>query len=79
MNINQSAPALNDNVIPPDFLTKLYVGRCSYDHRGGCTTRGAQFSDVNVWSRALAEQEAINWTSCQSFEKGDLVDWSTGE
>ena len=77
MNINRSEPNLKDTVIPPDFLTKVHMGRCSYDF-GGCSTPGALFSDLNIWSRALDEQEAIDWTSCKSSEKGDLVDWNTG-
>ena len=78
MNMNGSQPNLVDTVIPPDFLTKLHVGRCALDFKEGCTTPGALFTDVNVWSRALEKEEAVKWTSCRSDMKGDLLNWETG-
>ena len=57
MNVDFSDPALSDVVIPPDFLTKTYVGRCATDVQPGCSAPGATFTDFNVWSRALTEKE----------------------
>ena len=79
MNMNASQPNLVDTVIPRDFLTKLYVGRCAFDFKGGCTTPGGLFTDLNVWDRALSVEEATQWTSCKSNLKGNLVNWETGE
>ena len=78
MNINGPQKHLVKTVIPPDFLTKFHVGRCAFDYKPGCTTAGGLITDVNVWSRALSEQEMNDWTSCKNFEKGDLVNWETG-
>ena len=78
MNMNGSQPNLVDTVIPPDFLTKIYLGRCAFDYQPGCTTPGAQITDFNVWDRALTQQEATDWTSCKSNQKGNLVNWETG-
>ena len=78
MNINASQPNLVDTVIPPDFLTKFHLGRCAFSYKGGCTTPGGQLTDLNIWDRALSMEDVIAWTSCRSFQKGNLVNWETG-
>ncbi len=38
-----------------------------------------QYADLNIWDRALSMDELAAWTTCQSFEKGNLVSWDTAE
>ena len=33
-------------------------------------------TDKNLWSRALSIDEMKDWTTCQSYEKGDLLPWN---
>ena len=33
-------------------------------------------TDLNIWSRTLSIPEMKAWTTCQSFEKGDLLPWN---
>ena len=33
-------------------------------------------TDKNFWSRALSIPEMIDWTTCKSFQKGDLLPWN---
>ncbi len=61
--------------IPEDFLNKTYLARCSFDFKNTCSTPDGQISDFNIWSRALSEQEAKDWTSCKNTEKGDVLNW----
>ena len=49
MNMNASQPNLVDTAIPPDFLTKVHIGRCAYDYKPDCTTPGALLTDFNIW------------------------------
>ena len=55
--MNHEEPNLANVEIPPDFLSKLHLGRCAYNYKGKCTTPGGSFTDFNVWSRALSEME----------------------
>ena len=75
MNMNRSEPNLVNTKIPPNFLTKVHIGRCAFGYKGGCTTPGGLFTDFNVWDRAFSEEEAIEWTACRSNEKGNILNW----
>ena len=75
MNMNGTEPNLENVVIPPDFLTKVYIGRCAFSYQKGCTTPGGLFTDFNVWDRFLTEQEAVDWTACRSGAKGNVLAW----
>ena len=33
-------------------------------------------TDKNFWSRPLSIQEMVDWTTCKSFAKGDLLPWN---
>ena len=78
MAMNGPQPNLISTVIPPDFLTKVYLGRCAFDYKPGCTTPGGLITDFNIWNRALTEQEAVDWTSCKSNQKGNILNWDKG-
>ncbi len=65
MNINFSDEGLTDVVIPPDFLSKTYLGRCSFDYKVACSSPEGQIADFNVWDRPLTEEEAKDWTTCR--------------
>ena len=64
-NINSVMPGLKDVQIPPDILTKTYLGRCSFDFKKTCSAPEAEFADFNVWDRGLSVMEMVRWTSCQ--------------
>ena len=36
-------------------------------------------TDLNIWSRVLAQQDLQDWMWCRSEEAGDLVSWETSE
>ena len=78
MSVDKPEPNLKNVEIPQDFLTKVHIGRCAHNFTGGCTTAGGLLSDFNIWSRALSEEEANDWTSCKTMDKGDIVNWETG-
>ena len=65
MNVDFVDPSLVDVIIPPDFLNKTYIGRCSYDFAGSCSKHGGELADFNIWSRALTETEMLDWTTCR--------------
>ncbi len=52
--------------IPEDFLTKVYLGRCSYDYKFACSSPESQYTDFNVWDRFLSTEDLVKWTTCQS-------------
>jgi dissimilatory sulfite reductase (desulfoviridin) alpha/beta subunit len=83
MNVNGSYPSLKETKIPEEFLSKVYLARCSFDYDKGCSSPEGQISDFNIWDRALSEKEATDWTSCRqaflnAFCKMHSVTWSTG-
>ena len=32
-----------------------------------------------MWDRALSMEDLVAWTTCRSFDKGNLVSWDTAE
>ncbi len=74
LNLNHPEPLLSQMSLPEDFLDHVYVGRCLSD-TPGCSSPEGEYSDLNVWSRSLTEEELSDWTGCRSGLKGDLVDW----
>ena len=60
-------------VIPGDFLTKTYLGRCSLDYKKTCSAPGSKFTDFNIWDRAVPLQELMDWTKCK---KVTVTNWS---
>ncbi len=56
---------LTEVQIPGDFLTKVYLGRCSLDYKNNCSAPEGKFTDFNVWDRALPLQEMMDWTECK--------------
>lgn len=65
MNINYADPAMTGVVFPPNFLSKVYIGRCSFDFKQTCSTPEGQLTDFNMWDRALSLKEMEDWTTCQ--------------
>ena len=60
-----SDPVLKNFRVPRDLLNNTYIGRCSFDFKGGCSNPGGQLSDFNIWGRALTTEEMKDWTSCK--------------
>lgn len=72
MNVNYPDDKLADLKFPPDMLNHTYVGRCPLDPEdqpNGCSAPGAIFTDVNIWSRAMSEQEMKDWTACKEVSE----------
>ncbi len=51
--------------IPRDFLSKFYLGRCQHDHGFACSSPESEYTDFNVWDRALDTEELVEWTTCR--------------
>ncbi len=68
-----------DVSIPEDFLSKFWIGRCPYDVKYACSSPGSSYTDVNIWDRALSQDEVSSWTTCNNFEKGNVINWDTVE
>lgn len=48
--------------IPKDFINHTTIGT----HNSGNTMApGGEYSDFNIWDRALTNEEAVNWTNCK--------------
>lgn len=62
---NADKGGLTEVQIPDDFLSKLYLGRCSYDIRHVCSSPESQYTDLNVWDRMLNMEELVSWTTCK--------------
>lgn len=65
MNLNNVDLSVKDVQIPGDFLSKVYLARCSFDYKGTCSSPEGQISDFNVWDRALKLSELEDWTTCR--------------
>ena len=66
LNVNHSDPlGLSNVTIPHDFLTKTYLGRCSFDYKGDCSGPQGEIADFNVWDRALSQGEMERFTTCK--------------
>ncbi len=52
-------------VFPEDWLSKVYLGRCSYDYGFACSSPESQYADLNIWDRFLSTEELVQWTTCQ--------------
>ncbi len=65
-SVNHPDPEMTQVYIPEDFLTKVYLGRCSnVDKKYACSSPESQYTDFNIWDRFLSTEELIKWTSCQ--------------
>ena len=51
--------------IPEDFLSKVYVGRCSFDFNNGCASPEGKITDFNMWDRFLSTEQLNDWTQCR--------------
>ena len=65
LNMRDPDPEFTEVEIPTDFLSKVYVGRCNFDYKATCSGPGSEFADLNIFGRALTEQEAQDWTTCR--------------
>ncbi len=65
MNIDFADEGLTEVVIPRDFLSKIYLSRCSFDYKVACSAPDGQITDFNVWNRPLTVREAQDWTTCR--------------
>ena len=65
MTINYSDPELLNVDIPDDFLSKIYLARCSSDFEKSCSGPEGLIADFNIWGRALSLKEATDWTTCR--------------
>ena len=72
MNFNYPDPGLTEVVIPSDFLSKVYLARCSFNYSNSCSGPEGQISDFNIWDRALSQKEAEDWTTCRKDK--DVID-----
>ena len=63
-NVNYADPNLADVVIPEDFLTKIYLARCSYNYSNSCSSPQGQISDFNIWDEFKSDQFLLEWTTC---------------
>ena len=46
------------------------------NQRGGGEQTAGAVTDLQVWSRALAEEKTRGWAGCQLDQAGDIVNWS---
>ena len=65
MNINFADEGMTKVHIPNDFLSKIYLGRCSFDYKNSCSSPEGQITDFNIWDRPLTAEEAIEFTTCK--------------
>ena len=65
MNLDQPVASLASLDIPGDILDYVFLGRCNFDYKSDCTAPEGQFTDVNIWTRALSKQEMKDWTTCK--------------
>lgn len=65
LEASSNDPDLLNVEIPRDFLSKLYIGRCSFDFKKTCSSPMAELADLNVWSRFLSIDELKAWTTCR--------------
>ena len=65
LNVNGVYDYLKRVEIPEDFLSKIYVQRCEFNYTNTCSAPDGMFTDLNVWDRALTQEEAEAWTSCR--------------
>ena len=79
LNLNHRIEMLNDVQIPPDFLNKTYLGRCSFDFKKTCSAPELEIADYNVWDRSLSVVEMVEFTTCKSMRKGNVINWDKAE
>lgn len=65
MNIDYPNPNLEDVEIREDFLSKIYIARCSFDYKFTCSGPEGQVADFNMWKRPLTAREMIDFTTCK--------------
>ena len=63
-NINHVDENVRNVLVPEDMLDSIYVGRCVSD-KEYCSVHAGSFTDVNIWNRALSNNEMIRWTNCR--------------
>ncbi len=65
LSINRADPEMTEVEFPDDFLSKVFVGRCSYDFNNGCSSPEGRITDFNIWDRFLSTEQLIEWTTCK--------------
>ena len=60
----------------PDCVERKHLQNVGYIWALSQTTMMGYVTDLNLWSRSLSIEEMIDWTTCKSFEKGDLLPWN---
>ncbi len=62
---NHPDPEMTHVQIPEDFLSKVFLGRCSNEYKYACSSPEGQYTDLNIWDRFLSAEELIQWTTCR--------------
>ena len=73
LNIDTPDPDLNKVEFPPDFLSKIYLARCSLDFKKTCSTPEGQISDFNIWKKPLSTKEMMDFTTCRFVQNWVLL------
>ncbi len=61
-------PEMTGVIIPEDILSKTFLGRCNNEVMFACSSPEAQYTDFNMWDRALTTEELVKWTTCKQVE-----------
>ncbi len=51
--------------LPESFLSRFFLGRCSYAGEYACSSPESQYADLNIWDRFLSTEQLVNWTMCR--------------
>ena len=63
-NINKVDFNIKNAKVSQTFLDSLYVGRCA-DEQKSCSQHFGDITDVNMWNKALTENDMKMWTNCR--------------
>ena len=50
--------------LPTSFFEQIYIGRCP-NPSSECSSHAGSITDVNIWGKALTENNLIEWTNCR--------------
>ena len=75
-NINHVDEKISNLKVPTNLLDMIYVGRCEVETKS-CSDHSGDFTDINIWDRALSIDEMIGWTNCSTIISGNLINWNS--
>jgi len=78
LNVNFADPILANVTIDHNFYEGTYLGGCP-EGVVGCSIPGGQITDFNIWNVSKTIKELMEWTSCKSREKGNVLNWDESE